>query len=253
MTEDMQRWKGRTALVTGASSGIGRAVALQLAKDGMTVVACARRAGRLEELTAEAASFGATIRPMAVDLRREAAILEMFSAIRDLHGGVDVMVNNAGLGFDEPLMSGDTERWREILEVNVLALCVCTREAVADMRAGRDDGHVIHVGSMAGHRVPRSSGVYSASKYAVRSLTESLRLELRKAGSGIRVSAISPGFVQTEFSERYNDSSEVGQATYGQFKCLTAEDVARAVRFVVSSPPHVQFHDLLVRPTQQPS
>lgn len=253
MTEGMERWRGRTALVTGASSGIGRAVALDLAAAGMTVVACARRGDRLQELASEVSARGGSLVPAELDLRDERGILDLFARIRADHDGVDVLVNNAGLGFDEPLMSGDAERWREILDVNVLALCICTREAVSDMRAGDDDGHVIHISSMAGHRVPRSSGVYSASKYAVRSLTESLRLELRKAGSGIRVSAISPGFVQTEFSERYNDSADAAQATYGQFPCLTADDVARAVRFVVSSPPHVQFHDLLVRPTQQPS
>ena len=249
----MEQWKGKVALVTGASSGIGRAIAVELARAGMKVAVWARRLERLEALVAEDGVDAAQLMPRSVDLRDEAAILAGFAAIRDVWGGVDVVINNAGLGHAEPLVSGQTERWREMLEVNVLALCVCTREAVSDMHRHDAPGHVIHVSSMAAHRVPDGSGVYSATKYAVRSLTEGLRMELRAMDSPVRVTAISPGFVETEFAAHYHKSEEVAREVYGRYQVLTSEDVARAVRYVLEQPPWVQVHDILMRPTRQPS
>lgn len=247
----LSAWKDRVALVTGASAGIGQAIVESLCEGGLKVVGAARRAERLAGLGER---FGDRFAGAVTDLRDVGAITAMFSQARERFGGVDVMVNNAGLGHASPLCDGDPETWREMLEVNVLALCVCTREAIADMRRrGVDDGHVIHVSSMAAHRVPPGSGVYSATKYAVRSLTEGLRQELRAKGSGIRVSAISPGFVETEFAEHYHQSAEVAAETYGRFKVLDAADVANSVIYVLSQPAHVQIHDVLMRPTRQRS
>ena len=140
-----------------------------------------------------------------------------------------------------------------MLEVNVLALCVCPREAISDMRRRGDDGHVIHVSSMAGHRVPGGSGVYSATKYAVRSLTEGLRMELRGMGSRIRVGSLSPGYVETEFAAHYHKSEDTARETYARFKVLEATDMADAIVYMLACPAHMQVHDLLVRPTDQPS
>jgi len=247
------RWAGKVALVTGASSGIGAAVARDLAGAGLRVAACARRADRLEALAAEAAGAGGEVLAVPADLRSEESIAALFGRVRATWGGVDVLVNNAGLGRKAPLVSGATEAWREMLEVNVLALCVCTREAVADMRARGDRGHVVHVSSMSGHRVPGGSGVYSATKFAVRALTEGLRQELRGLGSAIRVSAVSPGFVETEFAANYHQSEARARETYGRYKVLEAGDVAAAVRWALDAPDHVQVHDVLVRPTEQAS
>ncbi len=241
-------WQDKVALVTGASSGIGRAVARRLLDEGMRVAACARRMDRLTTLAA-----GDAYLPLCADLRDERQILTVFEAVRRRWGGVDVLVNNAGLGHAAPLTSGDTELWREMLEVNVLALCICTREAVADMRARGDQGHVIHISSMSAHRVPPGSGVYSATKFAVRSLTEGLRQELREARSRIRVTAISPGFVETEFAAHYHKSEEAARRTYGRYKVLSPDDVADAVVFALERPSHVQIHDILLRPTEQAS
>lgn len=257
MQQGSERWRGRVALVTGASSGIGQAIAERLAiVEGMKVAICARRDDRLARLrkTIRARKHDAEVLPIACDLRNESAIAVMFESIRARWGGVDVLVNNAGVGLRAPLMSGATAHWRAMLELNVLALCICTREAVTDMRTRGDDGHVIHIGSMAAHRVPPDSGVYSASKFAVRSLLESLRLELRAAGSDIRVSAISPGYVETEFAQTYaHGDAEHARATYSRFPVLQPEDVADMVAYALRAPPHVQIHDLLVRPTRQPS
>jgi 17beta-estradiol 17-dehydrogenase / 3beta-hydroxysteroid 3-dehydrogenase len=248
--EGMSRFKERTALVTGASSGIGRAVAEMLAAQGMNLAICARRKGRLDALAEELGS--ASVLPLVCDVRDETAIARTFAALRERFGGVDVMINNAGLGHHAPLVSGSTEAWREMLEVNVLALCIFTREAIADMRRrGVDDGHVIHISSMAAHRVPPESGVYAASKHAVRALTEALRQELRQAESLIRVTSISPGFVETEFAAHYHRSEETAARTYRRHKCLDARDIASAVGFVLGQPRHVQVHDVLLRPTEQ--
>lgn len=256
-TSSTSRWRGRVALVTGASSGIGHAIAIHLAAAlGMRVAICARRAERLEALREAilAAAPDAELLVHPCDLRDEAAILELFAAIRARFGGVDVLINNAGVGRDAPLTSGATEHWREMLELNVLALCICTREAVTDMRTRGDDGHVIHIASMASHRVPPGSGVYSASKFAVRSLIEGLRLELRALGSDIRVGAISPGYVETEFAKNYaHGDVEHAQRTYSQFKVLEPDDIARTIVHMLEAPAHVQIHDVLMRATRQPS
>jgi 17beta-estradiol 17-dehydrogenase / 3beta-hydroxysteroid 3-dehydrogenase len=244
---------GKVALVTGASSGIGQHIAKALVQEGMIVIGCARREARLtqlaDSLTTEKGSFITKV----CDLRDTASILTLFQQVREEYGGIDVLINNAGLGHKAPLVSGGTELWREILEVNVLALCVCTREAIADMRLRGDSGYVIHISSMSAHRVPTNSGMYSASKFAVRSLTEGLRQELRALESSIRVSSISPGFVETEFAEKYSGSKEIARQTYSKYKVLQANDIAEQTLFLLKSPPHVEIHDLLVRPTAQPS
>ncbi|MGF1514573.1 MAG: SDR family NAD(P)-dependent oxidoreductase [Elainellaceae cyanobacterium] len=237
-----------TALVTGASSGIGAAIARRLAQEGYRVVAVARR---LERLQALAADFpDGIIIPETVDLRQEAEISALFNRTQEKCGGVDLLVNNAGLGHRAPLLSGDTERWREMLEVNVLALTICTREAVQQMRDKGDRGHVINISSMAGHRVLPGSTFYAATKFAVRALTEGLRQELRRAESDIRVSSVSPGLVETEFAAQMDDE-EKAKETYGRFPVLQPEDIANAVWYPVSQPDYVQVHDVLVRPNQQ--
>jgi 17beta-estradiol 17-dehydrogenase / 3beta-hydroxysteroid 3-dehydrogenase len=247
----MKPWQGKTALVTGASSGIGRATALRLAREGLNVVACARRAAELDALAAEAKGASGAMLARTCDMRSEADLLALFSAARERFGGVDVLVNNAGLGHDAPLTSGSTEHWRDMLEVNVLALCIATREAIADMRRRGDSGYVIHVSSMAAHRVPRGSGVYAATKHAVRALTEALRMELHAAESGIRVTSISPGFVETGFAALYHRDAGAADATYGRYPCIQPDEIADAVVYVLSQAPHVQVHDILMRPTRQ--
>ncbi|HAA53497.1 MAG TPA: short-chain dehydrogenase [Myxococcales bacterium] len=250
---DMERWRGRVALVTGASSGIGAAVAAGLYRAGLKVAVCARRLEKLEDVRRSLDATEEQMLCMQVDLRSEESILSMFEHIRKVWGGVDVLVNNAGLGHNASLIDGDVGLWREMLDVNVLALCICTQQAVQDMLRRGQEGHVIHLSSMSGHRVPKASGVYSASKYAVRSLTEGLRKELREREANIRISSISPGFVQTEFAEKYHQSKEAAEEIYGQYQTLRAEDLAETVCFVLSAPAHMQVHDILMRPTSQES
>jgi 17beta-estradiol 17-dehydrogenase / 3beta-hydroxysteroid 3-dehydrogenase len=254
LVSDVNAWDGKVALVTGASSGIGRAVAQMLATSGLHVAICARRRERLDALAQDlrARAPRSQILVQECDVRDETQILRVFEAVRCDLGGVDVLVNNAGLGRAAPLTSGATEHWREMLEVNVLALCIFTREAVHDMRSRGDRGHVFHISSLSAHRVPGRGGMYSATKFAVRSLTEGLRQELRAANSHIRVTAISPGFVETEFAEVFHEDARATGETYGRYPCLQPTDIASTVRHALLAPAHVQFHDILLRPTEQP-
>lgn len=242
------------AAITGASSGIGAAIASRLAADGYNLALCARRQQRLTELADQLTQqHDIQVLTQVVNLRQEAEILTWFSAIANRFNRLDVLINNAGLGYREPLTQGDTEKWRETLDVNVIALCICTREAVNLMRQlNSDRGHILHISSMSGHRVP-SSGMYSASKFAVRALTEGLRKELRADNSHIRISSVSPGFVETEFAAKYSGSTEKAQEIYNQFPVLQPQDIANAVGYALSQPDHVQVHDILLRPTQQSS
>jgi NADP-dependent 3-hydroxy acid dehydrogenase YdfG len=249
---ELEAWRGKNALVTGASSGIGGEIARVLCRAGMNVIAAARRQERLAALAEQLGSSAGRLLPAAVDLGQEASILGLFRHIREAHGGVDVLVNAGGLGVSAPLMSGETRAWREMLEVNVLALCICTREAITDMRARGDRGHIIHIASTSAHHVVLGAGVYSASKFAVRSLTEGLRLELRAAASRIRVSEISPGVVETEFAARFHGDPAAARRQYAQYPVLQPADIATAVGYVLCQPEHVEVHDVIVRPTQQP-
>ncbi len=249
--DTLERWRGRVALVTGASSGIGRAVARTLAGQGLRVAIAARRADRLATLEKEIRGAGGEVLAIPTDARDEGQLLAMFRGVRERWGGVDVLVNNAGLGRRAPLMSGQTELWREMIDVNLLALCICTREAIRDIQSRGVEGYIIHISSMAGHRVPPSSGLYAATKFGVRALTEALRQELHAAHSPIRVTAISPGYVETEFAAVYDQSEEAARRTYGRMKVLQADDIAAAVTYILSQPPHVQVHDILLRPREQ--
>lgn len=246
---EIERWSKKVALVTGASSGIGQAVAVRLLEAGLTVFVAGRRKERLERI---AQDWGESAVPLVMDVSSEDSVVSGFAHIEERCGGLDVLVNNAGLGHQESLLSGSTQKWREMIDVNVLGLCICTREGVALMR-GREEGHVFHLGSLSGHRIPPGSNVYGATKYAVRSLTESLRQELHQERLPIRVTSVSPGYVETEFHEKHFDSTDQARELYDRYKVLEADDVADAIAYALGTPPHVAVHDILIRSTHQPT
>ncbi|XP_072041105.1 dehydrogenase/reductase SDR family member 11-like [Amphiura filiformis] len=248
------RWVGRVALVTGASAGIGAAIAKRFAQLGLKVVGCARNIDKIKNLNFVQVYMMAGRLNVDVlgDLRRE---FLLFKEIKEKYGGVDVCVNNAGVNHTTSIIDGNTEDWKHIYDVNVLGLSICTREAVKSMRERNvDDGHIFHINSLSGHRIPPSKfiHVYCASKYAVTALTEGLRQELLEIKSHIRVTSISPGVVKTEMGYRAY-GQEVGQKLYDDSPYLQADDVVDAVVYALQAPPHVQVHDILIRPVEQKS
>ena len=254
MSDGIQRWRGRSALVTGASSGIGWASAIALGRAGLKVAVTARRRDRLDALVMALRDLGAEAFAVPCDARCTEMIPVVFEEIRQRWGGTDVLINSAGLGREAPLIKGPVEGWREMLEVNVLALAAFTAEAVQDMRDRGGEGQIIHISSMSGHRTPvGGGGMYSATKFAVRAMTEGLRTEVRAAQLPIRVAAISPGFVETEFAEAMSGDPQQAAELYSRFPCLQPEDVAASVMHCLAAPPHAQIHDILMRPTAQES
>ncbi|XP_034404480.1 dehydrogenase/reductase SDR family member 11-like [Cyclopterus lumpus] len=253
----MDRWRGRVALVTGASVGIGAAIAEELVRCGMKVVGCARDVKKIQNLAAECqrAGHSGVLVPFKCDLNHEEEILSMFAAIKEQHNGVDVCINNAGLAHPESLLNGETSGWKNMLDVNVLALCICTREAYQSMKERNvDDGHIININSMGGHRVVSNADAhfYISTKYAVTALTEGLRQELREANTHIRATCISPGIVETEFFLRlYNDNADKAADLFSKSKPLEAIDIANSVTYVLSAPPHVQIGDIQMRSVEQ--
>ncbi|XP_071946357.1 dehydrogenase/reductase SDR family member 11-like [Antedon mediterranea] len=248
------RWVGRVALVTGASVGIGAAIAKKLVKHGMKVVGCANNGvDKVKAIAAELKSQKAPglLYPVKCDVSKENEILAMFAEIKDKFGGVDVCINNAGLSIDCPLMSGKTEDWRRLLEVNVLGLSVCTREALSQMESkGVDDGHIFNLSSLGGHKVLEGIPFYCGTKHMVTALTEGLRQELRAKKSNIRVTCISPGYVKTEFMSRML-GEEMSEQILSTMKSLNPDDIANALVHALHAPPHCQIHDIILRPIDQ--
>jgi len=253
----MDRWAGRVAIVTGASAGIGAAIATSLVKAGLVVVGCARREEKVAQLASSLQGEKGRLYARRCDLTQETDIRSMFDWV-ETHpelGRVDVCINNAGLSSATSLLEGSMQDWKNMLDVNVLALCLCTQLSVQSMiRHKIDDGQIVMVSSFSGHRVAPnpSTRFYAASKFAVTGLLEGWRQEVRDLGSNIRVAAISPGLVATEFQQAmYPDDKERAAAITSAYDCLQAEDMADTVLHILSAPRHMQIHDVLIRPTQQ--
>ena len=244
---------GQTVLVTGASSGIGRAVSVSFAREGCRLILLARREDRLEQLAKELQrEYGTSSLPVPVDLRDRERVLEALNGMGAAWQAVDVLVNNAGLvrGLD-PLHEGSLEDWDEVLEVNLKALLLVTRWTVPKM-VERGAGHVINIGSIAGYETYPGGAVYCASKFAVRALTRGLKMDLQ--GTPLRVTSIDPGLVETEFSMvRYRGDKERASAPYRGIKPLSGEDVAEAVVWCAGRPAHVNVMNMVILPTAQAS
>ncbi|XP_050731611.1 dehydrogenase/reductase SDR family member 11-like isoform X2 [Eriocheir sinensis] len=192
-----------------------------------------------------------TLIPIKCDLTKDDQVLSMFAQIKRDLGGVDVCVNNAGFAIPNDLLKGSPKEWREMLDLNVVALCLCTREAVASMRErGVDDGHIFHINSLGGHCVPNNASFsfYCGTKHMVTMLTEALRRELKN--SNIRITSISPGVVETEFAINAGFSEEMSKQFYSNMPSIQSDDVTDMLIHVLSAPPHVQVHELIVIPTK---
>ncbi|CAL1260836.1 unnamed protein product [Larinioides sclopetarius] len=258
----MERWKGRVVLVTGASSGIGADLCRTLVQHGMTVVGCARRIDRIWAISEEDQVKNASGKLIAMkcDLSQESEILKLFDDIRQTFGHLDVCINNAGLGHNAPLLSGSTEEWRNMLNVNIMAVCICTQQTVKLMRERSiDDGQIINISSTLGHRLtaesPMGLNFLAGTKFMIRALTEGLRKELKALNSSIRVASISPGIIETEALEVFlkNDPTRKASDFYSSMQALQPKDIADSVLYILEAPQHVEVHDVLLRPYDQSS
>lgn len=235
--------QGATVLVTGASSGIGRACAEAFARAGARLLLCARREDRLAEV---AAALGdAEVHTFVLDVRDRAAVEAAIAGLPEVWRDVDVLVNNAGLAADmSPLQDGDPDDWERMLDTNVKGLLWVTRAVLPGMLA-RGRGHVVNIGSIAGHETYPSGAVYCASKAAVDRITTGLRMDV--LGSGVKVSTVDPGLVETEFSTvRFGGDAERAARVYDGMTPLTGADVAEAVVWVADRPAHVQVAEVVL-------
>jgi NADP-dependent 3-hydroxy acid dehydrogenase YdfG len=241
---------GKVALVTGASSGIGEATALALAAAGAKVALGARRQDRLEALERKLTSGGSTATTLSLDVTDEQACRDAVAATRERLGGLDILVNNAGLMLLGPILDADTEDWRRMIHTNVLGLMYLTHAALPHL-VEQGSGDIVNISSVAGRVARSGSGVYNASKWGVNAFTESLRQEVTERG--VRVSVVEPGLVDTELGDHITHaaSKKATKEWKASIRSLNADDIARAVVYVVTQPDHVAINEILVRPTDQ--
>ena len=238
-------------MITGATSGIGRATALVFAKNGHHLILTGRRRERLEDLATEISeSYPVNLHLLVFDVREEQACREAVESLPPAWQRIDILINNAGLAQGlHPIHEGLTSDWDTMIDTNIKGLLYMTRLITPSM-VSRRDGHIINVASIAGHEVYPKGNVYSATKFAVDALTKSMRLDLYT--HGVRVSQVSPGHVEeTEFAlVRFHGDTHKAKI-YEDFQPLRSPDVADAIYFIASRPPHVNIQDIVLMGTQQ--
>lgn len=244
---------GSVAVVTGASSGIGAAVAEVLAADGAAVVLVARRRERLEEVAERIRTAGGSADVAPADVTQREEVEAMMAGTVERRGRVDVLVNNAGVMPLAPLADARVDQWERMIDVNLKGV-LYGLGAVLPVMVRQGSGHVVNIGSVAGRRPFPGGSVYAATKFAMRALSWGMHLELG-AEHGIRVTDIQPGVVATElFDHIEDDAIRAGfQQGWEGRRPLQPEDVARAVHHAVTSPDHVSVSEILIRPTDQPT
>ena len=247
----MRSLAGRIALVTGASSGIGRSSARAFAREGARLIVAARRGERLRELARELAALpGGPPLVIELDVRDQAAVDESLHGLPAEWSEIDILLNNAGLSRGlAPLHECELADWEEMIDTNVKGLLYVTRAVVKGM-VRRNRGHVINIGSIAGREVYPGGNVYCATKFAVHALTQGLRLDLN--GTAIRVTTVDPGMVETEFSlVRFHGDGARAEKVYQGLQPLTPDDVADAILYAVTRPAHMNVAELVLLPTCQ--
>lgn len=244
---------GKTILITGASGGIGEAMARHFAREGARLVLCARRRDRLFALAEELrVSHDADIHAFELDVRDRQAVDALPDALPANFREIDALINNAGLSRGmEPLHQGDPDDWEEMIQTNVSGLLRVTRRILPGMVV-RGRGDVVNIGSISSHEVYPGGAVYCATKHAVDAITRGLRMDL--VATSVRVSQISPGMVDTEFSlVRFHGDRDRADSVYEGLHPLHAQDVAEAAFFILTRPPHVQVGEIVLWPTAQAS
>lgn len=241
----------KTALITGATSGFGRSIALRLAGLSYNLIITGRRAERLDELTKQLkSSYSIEVFPLCFDVRDNDACIKAIKSLPSSIHNIDLLINNAGLAAGaSPFQESDLADYDQMIDTNVKGLLYMTKLIVPWM-IKQQSGHIINISSIAGIEVYPNGSVYCASKHAVNAITKGLRLDLVK--HNIKVSSVSPGMAETEFSIiRYHGDEEKAKAVYAGLIPLNAEDIADTVEFIVTRPAHVSINDIQINPAQQ--
>ncbi|RZJ68116.1 MAG: SDR family NAD(P)-dependent oxidoreductase [Flavobacterium sp.] len=241
----------KTVLITGATSGIGRATARIFAKNSYKVIICGRREDRLAELQDEL-SQRTEVHTLLFDVSKKKSVLEAIASLPENFAAIDVLINNAGNAHGlDPIQNGDLDDWDAMIDINVNGLLYVSKAIIPGM-VDRRKGHIINIGSIAGKEVYANGNVYCATKHAVDALTKSMLIDLNPFG--IKVGAVHPGMVETEFSEvRFKGDADRAANVYKGLTPLSPDDVADTIHFVVSRPYHINISDLVILPTAQAS
>lgn len=240
----MNRFKGKVAIVTGASSGIGAKVAEDLVQAGLKVVGIARRLDRLQALENNLNTKGNTgiFYPKQVDVIDTTKLEQTIDLVQKELGPIHILVNSAGVYIHEKFTEGMIESWKKTFDTNVLSGCVATKEVIKDMKKNNTAGHIIFLSSIAGHRlVAGSIGMYGPSKYAITALTETWRRELANEKINIKITTISPCLVDTEMN------SSLKGDFLNNLPFINPEDISQGIIYVLSTPPHVQVEELTIK------
>jgi NADP-dependent 3-hydroxy acid dehydrogenase YdfG len=244
--------ENQIVLITGASSGIGAACAKVFANAGAKLILAARRLERLQELVELSDTTSVQFHLLQLDVSDRSAVESAISTLPPGWSDIDILINNAGLsrGLDK-LHEGDFQDWEEMIDTNIKGLLYLTRYVVPGM-VSRDRGHVVNIGSIAGHQTYPNGNVYCGTKAAVRAISEGLKQDL--LGTPIRVSSVDPGMVETEFSEvRFHGDSDRAKKVYQGVTPLTPDDVADVIFFCVTRPSHVNINEVILMPVDQAS
>ena len=241
----------KTAFITGATSGIGKATAQIFAKNNIRLILCGRRKERLENLQKELSEF-TEVAILPFDIRDKKSVEKAIKSLPENFKQIDILINNAGNAHGlNTIQDGNIDDWDAMIDSNVKGLLYVSKSIIPQM-VDRNDGFIVNIGSTAGKEVYANGNVYCASKFAVNALNKGMRIDLNK--HNVRVSVINPGAVETEFSEvRFKGDKEKAKAVYKGYKALEAKDVAEIIHFVVTRPHHVNIEDLVVYPTAQAS
>jgi len=238
----------RTALITGATSGIGRATAHEFAKHGINLILCGRRQSRLD-IIKKALDRETEVHTLNFDVRNKKEVFDAIASLPEEFKSIDILINNAGNAHGlDPIQDGNLDDWDAMMDINVKGLLYMSKAVIPQMTE-RHSGHIINIGSSAGKEVYPKGTVYCGSKHAVVAITEGMRIDLNPFG--IKVTAINPGLVETEFSKVRFKGDKIADSVYKGFKALQAEDIADIIYFAISRPSHVNIADLLVFPTAQ--
>ena len=239
----------KTAFITGATSGIGRATAQRFAKEGISLIITGRRTVRLNELQKKL-SAAVPVHTLSFDVRDKLATQSAIKSIPQSFRPIDILINNAGNAHGlAPIQHGNSEDWEAMIDINMKGLLYVSQPIIQQM-IEHNNGHIVNIGSIAGKEVYPDGNVYNASKFGVDALSKAMRIDLNKAG--IKVSQVCPGAVETEFSDvRFKGDEEKAKSVYEGYDALQAEDIADLIYFIVSRPEHVNIADCLVLPSAQ--